>query len=45
MARTAQAAKDGTLSIMVGGDTAVFERLRLYLACMGTEITHCGPVG
>jgi len=42
VARTAQAAKDGTLSIMVGGDTAVFERLRPYLACMGTEITHCG---
>jgi hypothetical protein len=45
VARTAQAAKDGTLSIMVGGDTAMFERLRPYLACMGTEITHCGPVG
>src|SRR5690242_15517720 len=37
VARTAQAAKDGTLSIMVGGDTAVFQRLRPYLACMGTE--------
>src|SRR5437667_11195868 len=37
VARTAQAAKDGTLSIMVGGDPAVFERLRPYLACMGTE--------
>jgi 3-hydroxyisobutyrate dehydrogenase-like beta-hydroxyacid dehydrogenase len=45
VARTAQAAKDGTLSIMVGGEPAVFERLRPYLACMGTEITHCGPVG
>ena len=45
VARTAQAAKDGTLSIMVGGEAAVFERLRPYLACMGTEITHCGPVG
>jgi 3-hydroxyisobutyrate dehydrogenase-like beta-hydroxyacid dehydrogenase len=45
VARTAQAAKDGTLSIMVGGDIAVFERVRPYLACMGTEITHCGPVG
>ena len=45
VARTAQAAKDGTLSIMVGGDAALFERLRPYLACMGTEITHCGPVG
>ena len=45
VARTAQAAKDGTLSIMVGGDSAVFERLKPYLACMGSEITHCGPVG
>jgi deazaflavin-dependent oxidoreductase (nitroreductase family) len=45
VARTAQAAKDGTLSIMVGGDTAVFERMRPYLACMGTEITHCGSTG
>jgi 3-hydroxyisobutyrate dehydrogenase len=45
VARTAQAARDGTLSIMVGADGAVFERLRSYLACMGTEITHCGPIG
>ena len=45
VARTAQAAKDGTLSIMVGGDAAVFARLQPYLACMGTEITHCGAVG
>ncbi|HKA62188.1 MAG TPA: nitroreductase/quinone reductase family protein [Methylomirabilota bacterium] len=45
VARTAQAARDGTLSIMVGADGVVFERLRPYLACMGTEITHCGAVG
>jgi 3-hydroxyisobutyrate dehydrogenase-like beta-hydroxyacid dehydrogenase len=45
VARTAQAARDGTLSIMVGGEAAVFERLRPLLACMATEITHCGPVG
>ena len=45
IARTAQAARDGTLSIMVGGAAAVFERLRPYLATMGTEITHCGPIG
>jgi 3-hydroxyisobutyrate dehydrogenase-like beta-hydroxyacid dehydrogenase len=45
VARTALAAKDGTLSIMVGGEPGVFERLHPYLACMGTEITHCGPVG
>jgi 3-hydroxyisobutyrate dehydrogenase-like beta-hydroxyacid dehydrogenase len=45
IARTAQAARDGTLSIMVGGEAAVFERLKPYLACMGSEITHCGAVG
>src|SRR5438128_1059504 len=28
-----------------GAAVVVFERLRPYLACMGTEITHCGPVG
>jgi deazaflavin-dependent oxidoreductase (nitroreductase family) len=45
VARTAQAARDGTLSIMVGAERAVFDRLQPYLACMGTEVTHCGPVG
>ncbi len=45
VARTRQAAQDGTLSIMVGADAALLPRLRPLLACMGTEITHCGPVG
>ena len=45
VARTAQAARDGTLSIMVGGSAEVFERVRGLLACMGSEITHCGAVG
>ena len=45
VARTAQAARDGTLSIMAGGEPDVFERLRPYLATMGAEITHCGAVG
>jgi hypothetical protein len=45
VARTAQAARDGTLSIMVGSDPALFERLRPLLACIGSEITHCGAVG
>src|SRR5262249_42172908 len=45
VARTAQAARDGTLSIMVGAERAVFERLQPYLAGMGTEITHCGSIG
>ena len=45
VARTAQAAREGTLSIMVGAEPTVFAELRPLLACMGTEITHCGPVG
>ena len=45
IARTAQAARDGTLSIMVGGEAALFERLRPLLGCMGSEVTHCGGVG
>jgi 3-hydroxyisobutyrate dehydrogenase-like beta-hydroxyacid dehydrogenase len=45
VARMRQAAKDGTLSIMVGGPKAVFERIKPYLATMGTELTLCGGVG
>src|SRR5262249_24534802 len=42
IARTAQAAREGTLSIMVGGEATVVERLMPYLGTMGSEITHCG---
>ncbi|MEW9855637.1 NAD(P)-dependent oxidoreductase [Novosphingobium sp. M1R2S20] len=45
IARTRQAAEDGTLAIMVGADEALFAQLHPLLACMGTEITHCGTVG
>src|SRR5580765_2907858 len=45
VARTAQAAREGTLSIMVGGGPAWFGRLRPYLAAMRTEITHWGAGG
>ncbi len=45
VARMRQAAKDGTLSIMVGGTTEDFEAVRPFLATMGTDITHCGAVG
>jgi len=45
VARTRQAAIDGTLAITVGGDAAVLERIRPYLACMSNEITHCGGHG
>ena len=45
VARTRQAAQDGTLSIMVGASTEIFERVRPLLAHAATDITHCGPVG
>ena len=45
VARTQQAAVDGTLSIMVGGDAGDLDRVRDILGCMGSDITHCGGVG
>jgi len=45
VARSRFAALDGTLSITVGGDAKVLERIRPFLACMGTDISHCGGVG
>lgn len=45
IARTRQAAEDGTLSVMVGADDAVFARLRPLIASFATDITHCGAVG
>ncbi|WP_274424952.1 NAD(P)-dependent oxidoreductase [Chelativorans sp. YIM 93263] len=45
VARTRQAAEDGTLSIMVGASDEIFARLRPILAHAATDITHCGPVG
>jgi 3-hydroxyisobutyrate dehydrogenase-like beta-hydroxyacid dehydrogenase len=45
IARTRQAAEDGTLSIMVGADVETFAALEPLLACCATDITHCGPVG
>jgi len=38
-------AVDGTLSIMVGGDKAVFESVRPILQAMGKTITLLGPLG
>jgi 2-hydroxymethylglutarate dehydrogenase len=38
-------AQAGTLTLMVGGDTAALERVRPALAAMGRQITHVGPVG
>lgn len=46
VARTRQAAIDGTLAVMVGcEDDAIFEQLSPLLSCMATDVTRCGPVG
>jgi 2-hydroxy-3-oxopropionate reductase len=36
---------DGTLSIMVGGDEAVFHSVKDILLKMGASAVHCGPIG
>jgi 3-hydroxyisobutyrate dehydrogenase len=45
VARTREAAARGELSIMVGATEAVFRHIRPVLETMGTDVTHCGPVG
>ncbi|HUQ24126.1 MAG TPA: NAD(P)-dependent oxidoreductase [Burkholderiales bacterium] len=45
VARTHQAAIDGTLAIMVGADAFLFHRIEPLLRTMGTDVTHCGPPG
>ncbi len=45
VARTREAAANGELSIMVGADEATFLHIRPILETMGTDVTHCGPVG
>jgi 3-hydroxyisobutyrate dehydrogenase-like beta-hydroxyacid dehydrogenase len=45
VARTRQAAADGTLAIMVGGEADLFAEVHPVLATMGADIVHCGDVG
>lgn len=45
IARTRQAAEEGTLSITVGAAQAVFARIAPILRHAATDVTHCGPVG
>ncbi|MBC7188961.1 NAD(P)-dependent oxidoreductase, partial [Candidatus Aerophobetes bacterium] len=40
-----QKAKEGTLSIMVGGEQEVFEECYPLLKCMGSTIVYIGPQG
>jgi 3-hydroxyisobutyrate dehydrogenase len=45
IARTREAAQKGTLSVMVGAEKAVFERIQPLIRCFATDVTHCGGIG
>jgi len=45
VARTRQAAQDGTLSVMVGASEKVFARIKPLLEHIATDITLCGGPG
>jgi 3-hydroxyisobutyrate dehydrogenase len=38
-------ARSGTLSIMVGGDSEVFEKVEPIFSALGTNVVHQGPAG
>ncbi len=38
-------ARNGTLSIMAGGDPAAYERVEPLLRILGNTLTYCGPSG
>ena len=40
-----EGARAGTLSILIGGDSAQLERARPLLELLGSRLTHFGPVG
>ncbi|MDQ8727116.1 NAD(P)-dependent oxidoreductase [Bradyrhizobium sp. LHD-71] len=45
IARTREAAINGTLSVMVGASPALFARIEPLIRCFATEVTNCGGVG
>ena len=45
IARTRQAAQDGTLSVMVGGPRELYDAVEPLIRCFATDVTHCGDVG
>lgn len=45
VARTRQAAEQGTLAIMVGGSDEVFQLIKPLLGCFASDVLHCGGVG
>jgi 3-hydroxyisobutyrate dehydrogenase-like beta-hydroxyacid dehydrogenase len=38
-------AEGGTLTFMIGGDQAIFDRVRPYLEAMGKQLYYCGAAG
>lgn len=45
VARSREAANNGTLLITVGGPPALFDRLLPLLRCMGSDVLRCGDTG
>ncbi len=45
IARTRQAAQDGTLSVMVGATAELFAALKPLIGCFATDVTLCGGTG
>jgi 3-hydroxyisobutyrate dehydrogenase len=45
IARTRQAAQDGTLSVMVGASPELHAAIEPLIRCFATDVTHCGEVG
>jgi 3-hydroxyisobutyrate dehydrogenase len=45
IARTRQAAQDGTLSVMVGTTASLYVDIEPLIRCFATDVTHCGDVG
>ena len=45
IARTRQAAQDGTLSVMVGATPALYADIEPLIRCFATDVTLCGDVG
>lgn len=45
IARTRQAAQDGTLSVMVGAAPALYAAIEPLIRCFATDVTNCGDIG
>jgi 3-hydroxyisobutyrate dehydrogenase-like beta-hydroxyacid dehydrogenase len=45
IARTRQAAQDGTLSVMVGATRNLFAEIEPLIRCFATDVSRCGDVG